>query len=465
MMMIISLLILLFTSVCSQQTCFDDSVCVDLRQSAPSSLRQSFATVCLAAPLWRAIDCNLYLNGTARILNATNDPFLPDLTAVFIYSRGGALWTDAANQIMRQQQGKNIPHQWRDSLVLTGSGIHQISLQNPGRSIVFRGEPNYGSAPCQYGNGMPAQELLNQSMYVSGFTATSTSLPFVLQWPFGAYSPRVLALYRMNPKGDGGAYLDYLESPYQYEVTLPPPVNMHLLACDRRVVQGRPVAVMSAIVDVVTAPTPSPATKAAVLSKLRSAFDNGIDECDERWCRFSCGIQVPPTSCHCNAAGQCTSQGLSGKMRLLNTDWVLGFGLFSSPTCMTNLDSIGGHPGDAIGFAACTPALLDRQSFLFQSAPGGTTIRYQNSSGLCISQFGAKYYSGAEARLWQCNGFQDQAFQFDHGYNEMRLINYRPNPPSLKLCLNYVALDVIAQWKTCDTGGQFEIFNAVPIEA
>jgi hypothetical protein len=190
--------------VTAQQTCFADNTCVNLRDDAPSSLRTHFDAVCRSAPLWRSINCGWFGNATARILNLTaSDVYLPDLTAVLMYSRGGALWTDGANEQMRASQGKNLPVAWRDSLVLTGSGLRQLLLRQstPPPAVVWRSEPAYAGAPCVWGTGLPAQEFLASSVVVSGFTSTTTSLPFAESWPFGAGASRILALFRRNATG------------------------------------------------------------------------------------------------------------------------------------------------------------------------------------------------------------------------------------------------------------------------
>lgn len=337
--------------------------------------------------------------------------------------------------------------------------------------IVWRSEPAYAGAPCVWGNGLPVQEFLAPSVVVSGFTSTTTSLPFAESWPFGAGASRILALFRANASGDGGVFLGWLESPFQYEVTLPPPIAMHLLACDRRTLAtGQKIAVMSAVVDLVGAPVPSQALRASAYKQLRAAFNNAVSECDELWCRFSCAKRVPPQSCACDASGQCSSAGLSGRMKILNTDWIIGPGAWARPACLTVLDGDGGgHLYDAVGFSECSTVATtgERQAFVFQTGPAGTLIRFRNATGLCLSQFGAKYYSGAELRLWTCGSGGDQNFELESGWNEFRVVSTRATPPTPRLCLNFVALDVVAQFLVCQSAffGNNEIVNALPLEA
>jgi hypothetical protein len=474
MMKILTLFFFFLFSLAQPQAtdiCFTDKSCVNLRDDAPIALRTNFPAVCKAAPLWRAINCAWFSNATVRILNiSASDAHVPDFTAVLMYSRGGALWTDGANALLRANNGLNVPVAWKDSLVLTGSGLRQLALRQHSApvDIVWRSEPAYAGAPCVWGNGLPVQEWLAPTVTVSGFTSTTTSLPFAKSWPFGAGATRILALFRANATRDGGVFLGWLESPFQYEVTFPPPIAMNLLACDRRTLaSGQKIAVMSAIVDVVGAPVPSQALRASAYKQLRAAFDNELNECDELWCRFSCANRVPPVSCACDTSGTCSTAGLSGLMRIVNTDWIVGPGAWSRPVCLTVLDGNGdGQLRDAVGFSECSTASNgQRQAFVFQTGSAGTLIRYRNATGLCLSQFGAKYYAGAELRLWTCGPGGDQNFALETGWNELRIVSTRASPPTPRFCLNFVALDVVAQFLVCqNVFGNNEIVNALPFE-
>jgi hypothetical protein len=136
---------------------------------------------------------------------------------------------------------------------------------------------------------------------------------------------------------------------------------------------------------------------------------------------------------------------------------------------LTVLDGNGdGQLHDAVGFSECSSSATgERQAFVFQTGPTGTLIRYRNATGLCLSQFGAKYYSGAELRLWTCAAGGDQNFQLESGWNEIRIVSTRASPLTPRFCLNFVALDVVAQFLVCSNPffGNNETVNALPFEA
>ena len=79
---------------------------------------------------------------------------------------------------------------------IVASGIYALRSDAFSRRYtphtVFRGEPDYAGALCEWQGGQPAFERVAQTLTEWAFTSTSASLSFARSWPFGNSSPRVL---------------------------------------------------------------------------------------------------------------------------------------------------------------------------------------------------------------------------------------------------------------------------------
>jgi hypothetical protein len=481
-------LFILLVAVHCQETCFDDHVCVDLRADASAATRARFWQACASGNLWQDVAwCQLYANATTRILDLTaaNNSRLFDLTAVFLYSRGGSVF-GSVNTALRHSGGVNVPAKWRDQLVLTGSGLSALR-QSPtfgdvGPKIVWRAEEPFAGSVCNFSSTANPFQTLSGSMNVTGFESTSTSLSLVDYWPFGAGASRVISIYRADPQADGGTFLNWLESPFQREVTFPPPVTLHLLACEqmpKTAVAGlrKDTAVLYAVLTTVTAPSPSPSLRAKALAALRKAFVPALTQCDELVCQFMCADRSPPQACSCVSATQCapTGSGVVQAMRIINEDWVVGFLTQGNrPTCLTNLNSADGNVQDRFGMSECSSALVLRQSFVFLPVPGSdlVTIRFRNSSGLCLSNMSGRFLVGDNFGLWYCNnngaGSADQMFRLAFRYNEFAIqsaLTFSSTPPAPIWCAmaDRNRLDADVTFQQC-SDAHTQNFNAVPAD-
>ncbi len=360
--------------------------------------------------------------------------------------------------------------------MLTGSGLsalRQSAVGDVGPQIVWRAEEPFTASPCNFSASAPPLQTLSGSMNVTSFESTSTSLSFADSWPFGAGASRIITIFRTGPQADGGTFLGWLQPPFQLEVTIPPPFTLHLLACEQ-MPKGvsrlrKDTSVLHTILTTVNSPPPSQQVRAKALVALRKAFAPSLGKCDELVCQFMCADRQSPQACTCASLTQCAPTNAS--MRITNEDWVLGHGTDARPTCLTNLNSADGSAGDHLGMSDCSVALQERQSFVFVPVPNSdlVTIRFRNSSGLCLSNFGAVFTPGQRLGLWQCNGFIDQSFRLKRQWNEFDIESARSfAPPSQLFCatVDPHRLDVDVLFQPCD-GNLFSVqhFNAIPVSA
>lgn len=397
-------------------------------------------TACASGVMFQSVDwCAWFMNGTARILNlkSNNMSRLEDLTAVFLYSRGASMMGGGVNTVLRNSGGVGVPRQWRDQLVLTGSGLAALrnspTVGDVGPRVVWRAEEPFPGAQCTWNNSAQPMQYLSGSLNVTGFESTTTSLPFADSWPFGVGASRILALWRTDPQGDGGVALGWLQSPFQREVTIPPPFTLHFLACEQVLASATPglrknVTVLHAILTTVTSPPPPQPLRVKALASLRKAFAADLSVCDELLCQFMCADSVSPQACTCVSATQCapTRAGIQ-PMRIINEDWVLGRGTNARPTCLTNLSGDDSGGSDHLGMAECSVALTQRQSFAFVPVASSdlVTIRFRNASGLCLSNYGALFVPGTRLGLWDCNGQPDQQFRVFREWNQFVIMSAR----------------------------------------
>lgn len=275
-------------------TCFADGTCVDLSAyDATAADRAAFAALCASNADWVPF-CTAH--NVAMIARSFSGP-TADLFGVFAYTAGSFV---AQNDFLRSTNGAPLPVTAKTVQLLTASGLRVLAanttLVQP--SVVYRGEPDYDGAPCLYGDGTPAFETLSTREVTFGWTSTSASSNYSLEWPFFRNSPRL----RVHMRRPGiGSFLGAATcAEWQVEVTLPPGARIKYLGCERVVLptwNGTAVPVAVLYEYDATAGDATPAQEASMLARLRTAF--ATPQCFPVWCSTACrrAHRAQPCSC------------------------------------------------------------------------------------------------------------------------------------------------------------------------
>jgi hypothetical protein len=198
-----------------------------------------------------------------------------------------------------------------------------------------------------------------------------------------------------------------------------------------------------------------------------------LTRCDELVCQFMCADRLPPKSCTCVSATQCapTSTGAPAPMRIINEDWVIGYGSGENrPTCLTNLNG-DGYADDRFGMSACSSAQAQSQSFVFVPVANTdlVSIRFRNASGLCLSNMNGKFLAGNNFGLWYCNnngiGTADQWFRLAFRFNVFAIESSLSfaNRPIWCATANRSQLGADVTFQQCGNA-HTQNFNAVPMD-
>ena len=195
---------------------------------------------------------------------------------------------------------------------IVASGLHVLRSDWFSRKytsdVVFRGEPEYDGAICQWSDGLPAFERISKAQTEWAFTSTSTALHFARSWPFGTSSPRVLVLQLNNTNDGGGAYVTPIGAPWQYEVTLPPAMSFQFLGCERKTWTDETGVAHNVTYaygyDITTQPRKTLKEEAIVLKSLRKQVTDQENSCAPFLCQKSCATWYEdgklPRQCSCS---------------------------------------------------------------------------------------------------------------------------------------------------------------------
>eukprot|EP00389_Voromonas_pontica_P000515 GDKH01000754.1.p1 GENE.GDKH01000754.1~~GDKH01000754.1.p1 ORF type:complete len:417 (+),score=55.00 GDKH01000754.1:1-1251(+) len=192
--------------------------------------RSQFWAACEEFSGWSVGACKEAVGDVRKRLGNIPEELLPDFAAVILYTRGAFM--HGPHGELRRQHGMNISSSFRTPLLLTLSGLTQLSrletIQQYKRDVVYRGEGEHTGAMCP-DSAVPEAGLFQTGVQapLHAFSSTTMNDQEAVGWSAGG-TVQIIKLL-----DDSGPYLGPLGILHQYEVVMAPLVILKSIGCER----------------------------------------------------------------------------------------------------------------------------------------------------------------------------------------------------------------------------------------